>query len=566
MEMKKSSLLIASILAVVSVFWGCKNDPGKGKGDITNDGNINLSGTMPIIKDPSKFPNLDVLMVQRAEQILPTNEIAMLKKIAETTGVYFNWIEIPHEGAVEKINLMLASGTELPDVLWNNAPVAQYVNEDIFVPSEDLVEKYMPKLKAIYKDHPNYRGMVNYPDGHSYGFPYIEEVDGLVLTPGPFLINTEWLKKVGKKMPATVDEFTDVLRAFRDGGDLNGNGKADEVPYAVYLTGDDWSGACNTFNQFTGAFGQADSYGGKNTNNHLRVIDGKVVFTASDVAFRETAKYFNMLKNEKLLDVDSFSPGPSAGMPLYQHKLAEPVALIGVVGMWGPDSEIVDPNVRRQYKGIPRLSGPRGKTGFILNSSEMHDPSRAVITTTCKYPEVVAAFVDCLYDPEISLTMNWGAEGIVFRRGDDNKLHYRLDDKNNIELIDPYKSYNEMRFNSALPDSPLAILTEYFETIGDYPWDAISITEGQIANGKHELLKEYIPVPKIILKPDEQTKISMIAPIVGSIVQRYTFQWVLDGDADKTWGAYLGELNAAGVNDLVQVYQEAYERFLGSGK
>lgn len=52
---------------------------------------------------------------------------------------------------------------------------------------------------------------------------------GLVLTPEPFFINTVWLEKVGKEMPTTVEEFKDVLMAFRDAGDLNGNGLADEA-------------------------------------------------------------------------------------------------------------------------------------------------------------------------------------------------------------------------------------------------------------------------------------------------------------------------------------------------
>ena len=55
---------------------------------------------------------------------------------------------------------------------------------------------------------------------------------GLVQTPGPFLINKTWLDKVGKDVPTTVDEWKECLEAFKEAGDLNGNGKDDEVPYA----------------------------------------------------------------------------------------------------------------------------------------------------------------------------------------------------------------------------------------------------------------------------------------------------------------------------------------------
>jgi putative aldouronate transport system substrate-binding protein len=60
----------------------------------------------------------------------------------------------------------------------------------------------------------------------------------------------------------------------------------------------------------------------------------------------------------------------------------------------------------------------------------------------------------------------------------------------------------------------------------------------------------------------EQTKISQIQPTISDIVQRYTMQWVLDGNADTTWNNYLGELKSAGVDDLVQTFQTAYNRFM----
>ncbi|MBQ9009166.1 MAG: ABC transporter substrate-binding protein, partial [Clostridia bacterium] len=65
------------------------------------------------------------------------------------------------------------------------------------------------------EDNPNYKKEVTAPDGHSYGFPYIEQMFGLVLTPGPLLINENWLNAVGMEMPTSPDELLEVLRAFR---------------------------------------------------------------------------------------------------------------------------------------------------------------------------------------------------------------------------------------------------------------------------------------------------------------------------------------------------------------
>jgi len=456
---KKFVALVLIVMLVANLLAGCASTTAKtdaapdssASSGAAADDNINLDGTLPIIKDPSKFEKMTMAIVVPAERTVPSEELLLIKQLAKETGVEFDWIEIPQDGSVEKINLML-NGGDLPDVFWNGITsnlAVQYSDQGVFLPTEGLVDQYMPRLKAIYEQRPQYKASATAPDGHSYGFPYIEEMYGLVKTPGPFLINKTWLDKVGKPVPTTVDEYVECLKAFRDGGDLNGNGLDDEIPYALGLGTKDWFGSYNTFHQFTGAFGMADSYSqGNYQADHLRIIDGKVVFTAGNEAYKKTANFFNMLNNEKLIDPDSFSPGPSEGTPLFINKAKGDVAVLGSFGCWAPANEIVDPEVRKEYVAIPRLQGEAGKTGFVVNFSEMQDTSMVAITTACKYPEVVAAFVDYCMDPKISITLNWGAIGMIYKEGADGMLHFDIDENNNIILKPPYQTFGEMRNNS----------------------------------------------------------------------------------------------------------------------
>ena len=59
---------------------------------------------------------------------------------------------------------------------------------------------------------------------------------GLVSTPFFLSINTTWLERLGLEMPETLEEFANVLRAFRD-QDPNGNGIQDEIPFSFMF---DW--------------------------------------------------------------------------------------------------------------------------------------------------------------------------------------------------------------------------------------------------------------------------------------------------------------------------------------
>ena len=236
----KKKMLACMLCLCVCVTAGCQNTPAAQSSQTEQDGasaeagrldNFNLDGTLPIVKDPGKMEPITIAVVIGADSSVPTKDKEMTKKITEETGIPIEWQEIPADGSAEKINLMLTSG-EYPDVFWNGISsdmAVQYSDQDIFVPTEDLIDQYAPKLAQIFKDHPQYKQGSTTPNGHSYGFPYIEEMHGLVLTPGPFMINKAWLDKVGKQMPATVEEFVDCMRAFKEAGDLNGNGEADEI-------------------------------------------------------------------------------------------------------------------------------------------------------------------------------------------------------------------------------------------------------------------------------------------------------------------------------------------------
>lgn len=532
-------------------------------------GLINLDGTLPIITDPeafeAKYGKISALIVNSADRVVPVEDLEMCKVWFEDTGIEFEWQAIPSEGAQEKINLMLASGEELPDVFWSFGDgksgniVVQYADQDIFMPTEGLINEYMPNLKKILDDSENYWSEITAPDGHTYGFPYIEEMYGLVLTGGPLLINKTWLDEVGREVPTTVDEWVDCLKAFRDGGDLNGNGAQDEISMATWFGATDTFGSYNMFYRFTGAFGCADSYcGGNAYADHLRLVDGKVTFTAQDEAFRKTAAFFNMLYDEGLIWNGSFEADESAS---YKSSLIkEDVARIGCFGTW-TDQEITNLDVHDEYVAIPRLQGEAGMTGFENNYSELQDSSNTAITTTCKFPHVVAKFVDYMVgDPAISIQSNWGAEGYNYVKDENGILRTPLDEQGRYQPQTEYTTFGEARVNSTTTRGSMIVLNEYYETVAGYAYDAVQLLENQKTNGKDEIMEEYDTIPRVMMTTTELSRLAQIQPTISDIVDRYINQWVTGGVTDDNWNAYLGELQSAGVEELVSIYQSAVDR------
>lgn len=543
--------------------------------EAVDEGLIALDGSLPIIKDKEafeeKYGKITALIVNSADRTVPVEDLEMCKVWAEDTGVEFEWTAIPPESATEKINLMLASGDDLPDVFWSfgdgksGNTVVQYADQDIFLPTETLIDEYMPNLKKILDDNPTYWEEITAPNGHTYGFPYIEEMKGLVLTPGPMIINKTWLDKVGKAVPTTVDEWVDCLKAFRDAGDLNGNGEADEIPMATWFGATDTFGSYNMFYRFTGAFGCADSYcGGNAYADHLRMIDGTVTFTALDEAFRKTAEFFNELYNEGLIWNGSFEADASAAYTASLVK--ENVAKIGCFGVW-TDQEVTNLDVHDQYVPVPRLQGEAGMTGFANNYSELQDSSDTAITTTCKFPHVVARFVDYMVgDPEISVQSNWGAEGYNYERDENGVLRTPLDENGNYAGgTEEWNTFGLARTNTTTCRGSMIVLDEYYDKVCGYTYDAVKLLEWQKVNGKDDILAEYDTIPKVLMETDELTRLAQIQPTISDIVDRYIVEWVTNGVTDDSWQSYQSELDAAGVKDLVEIYQTAVDRAAESG-
>lgn len=578
--MKKTLALVLALLLVLSLA-ACN---GGGDGGETNVGVnadaefLDLSGNLPIIKDQEAFKEanggklMSAFIINDAARTVDVADLEMVQRWGNETGVWFDWQVASPDSVQEKLSMILSSGDNLPDIFWNfvggqsGQYVVQYSDQNIFTPTEDLIEKYCPTLVKVLNDNPQYQKEIRTPDGHMYGFPYIEQMKGLVMTSGPLLINAEWLKKVNKEMPTTVDEFTDVVYAFKDAGDLNGNGKDDEIPVLTMFGPEeiDGFGSYNMFYRFTGCFGQADSYCyGNPYADHLAILDGKITFTGMNESIRKTADYFHQLYSDGLLNVNCFENTTTTNYT--NSEVVQPEALMGVVGLW-TDMQITNNDVRHEYEPIPQLTGADGgKSGFPLNYSEMQDTSDTCITVECKFPEVIACFVEYMIsDPKLSVQSNWGSVGYNYYEDENGMLCFNLDERGDIIPVEPYDSFGDMRVNTTPCRGSMIVLDEYYDTVCQYTYDAVTLLEGQHVNGKEEQLSRGTNVPKMLMTLEENQRLGQIQPVISDIVDRYVANAVQNGTDDAGWEQYKKDLEDAGVNELVEIFQKAYDRVNGS--
>jgi putative aldouronate transport system substrate-binding protein len=501
--------------------------------------------TYPLVKDGEDI-TFDVVWGKAATS-KPIADMKVVKDVQDISGVKLNVIEIADDGFDEKRNLMIASG-DLPDIFMEGIGTKEIINykdQGIFIPVTKLIDNYMPNLKKILDTHPEYKAAMVAPDGEIWGFPYIEEMFGLVCNQGILSINKDWLDKLGLKMPTTIDEFKQCLIAFRD-GDPNGNGLKDEIPF-LFRIGESKIGAWRnnqSIGQFFGCWGQAD------TGDRLFVKDGKIISTATTDAYKEGLKWFNGLWNEGLLD-------PAMALndePGYRAKLNTEDVTVGAV-MHFSIVDVIPKDRRAQYVAVPYLKGPGGEFGCKDNISEMHQVVNAAITTACEHPEIAASLIDLFYDPQRSVESNWGAIG----------EYYQIDDKGVMQWVDKlpegFDTYNALRTYTT-PTRPAIVLKEYYDTVVAYPEDAGDLYNDMRTVGfvdKH--LQDPIVPPNMWYDPADQEEMNLIAPQIYNLIDNYNATAITDGNVDQTWDAYMQSLKDAGLDRYLEIVQKTYDAY-----
>ncbi|WP_010277126.1 extracellular solute-binding protein [Paenibacillus senegalensis] len=319
------------------------------------------------------------------------NKDKYVEKIRELSGINIRIDPlIPWQDYQQKMNLLFAGG-DLPDLLQtqgiNVAEVAPAVDHGALQPLNDLIEEHGPNLKKHIPEEAWNSPKVS-KDGIIYGIPQIKFVpnDHVVY------IRKDWLDELGLEHPKTVDDYIEMLRAFKE-GDPNGNGRPDEIPV---------SGRVNFAftNIFFGAYDVIPD-GWKYENDQL-------VPNFIRPAMKEALEVYQLLYQEKLLDNEF--------MVQQGKDWDAKIKGQGTVGMWQhaatyPDKWLIEVQANTPSAEVvilPAPVGPDGKGGASRGSTV---GMVYVIPTSNENPEIAIRYLDWLLSDEAKRLLTYGIEG-----------------------------------------------------------------------------------------------------------------------------------------------------------
>ncbi len=471
------------------------------------------------------------------------NDKLIFQRLEEATNLHIDWTNYQTD-FVEKRNLDIASG-QYPDAFFNAAAgdydLLTWARDGIIIPVDDLVDQYMPNLKAIYDANPEYRSMVTAPDGKMYSFPWIEELgddkESIHTVNDIAWINVDWLDALGLDMPETMEELHEVLLAFKN-DDPNGNGIDDELPMS-FISG----GGNEDFKMLFGAFGIGDN------DDHLVVNEDRTLdFTADNEEYKEAIKFFAQLFEEGLIDEESFEQDWNA----YIAKGSE--QRYGVYFSWDRANVTGD---NESYQMLPALAGANGEKHITRTNNIGFSRDRFVITSVNKNLELTAKWVDEMYAPLQSVQNNWGTYG------DETAANiFEFDASKNMLKHLPLDGVapGELRGKTEAA-GPLAVLDEYYGTVTTMPddakWRLDNMHEAYLSS-----VNNTYTYPRVFLDLEEADRIAKIDADMQDYIYRKRTEWIVFGTIDAEWDDYLAELDRLGLQEWMEIKTAGYVRYM----
>jgi putative aldouronate transport system substrate-binding protein len=533
------SMLAAAMLLMLALA-GCSSNNGDNGNSPSSNSTNQAGGNHAGAEDAAEvaFPldqqvTLKMVGIPHQNVKKDYNEMSLFKQLEEQTKVRIDWELIPSDAAVEKMNLIFATN-DLPDAFFGpdtTSAVTQDVTRQL-IPLNDLIDQYAPNFKAIMEADPTLAALITKEDGNIYHLPMMEESPPPTLSDGVF-INKKWLDELGLAVPTTIDEFYNVLKAFKE-KDPNKNGNADEIPISFIPN-----------HHIQGPESLAAMFGkrlpGHNTKKMI-VDDGEIVFAPMLEENKDFYVWINKLYKEGLIDKEIFTHDAN----VYRAKVQN-----GNVGIffawtenWAFGSDIPD------YEPLLPLKGPNGDQGWNSRVIQVVEEAFS-ITKANKHPELTMAWVDQFYGEEMSIGATEGTVGVVLTKEGDqyvrnpipegfDAVSFRYDNAPGYYVP---RWITEERFRKIQPDDSLKqklSLVDFYRpytTEMDFRLPAFNQAD-----------QERI----------EQWRTDVLAKN-AFYLQAYA-KMVTGDDPEAEWGKMVDGLKKLGVEEVRDIYQTYYDK------
>ena len=522
-------------------------------------------GQLPVVDEVVEY----TICAPDTTYVCDLNENTLTPWIQEKTNVKINFEEIPDTEWDTKVNLLIASD-ELPDAFiyggFSAAELADYGSQGVFLALNDIIEEHGYYVKQVFDQQEALPGAYTALDGNIYTLPDINECYHCFYSMRAW-INQQWLTNLGLEYPNTVDEFVNVLRAFKE-QDANGNGDPnDEIPFSGNATS--WNSTIYPF--------LLNSFLHYDTSNLSVKEDGTVIFTPLQPEFKEGLQWIASLIDEGLIEKEALTQTEEQ---LKTKGSNLDVALLGgfTSACWwsGVGSDNGEGSRCREYSGLSPLEGPNGVrispwagTGFNMGNS--------VITTACEDPVPLFKMLDYMLSDEATLRSQIGELGVDYNEptegapGINGKpaLYAKIPTSNTTGGTTGDEA------NTAMPNVFPSNRTSDFRLgeQADYndpetQWQQEPRLYNESATYFAPYADEHMMYPGAVnLTAEESEKINFMKTQINDYVKENIVLFLAgEKSFDTDWDSFIAEFDNLKLDEYMELRQMAYTRQYGSAE
>ncbi len=341
---------------------------------------------------------------ERTDQIPREEDLGFLE---EKFNIKLDFVTSPGDQARDQLGILLSTNS-MPDIVATPGAYDTFLirPDQLFTDGQiiDLgtVIDQIPTYKSIIDENPVLMKNVMDDEGHIlyFGMPIFEAEIGMS---GGLMLRRDWVDKLDMEMPQSIDDFLDILRAFRD-QDPNGNGEADEIPFCGT------QGSLQVIGNLLGVQETFSMVGGSG---------GQVVFGPfEEELYRERLKLIRTMVEEKLINENYYNfDMQMRDTWISEDRIGAALTGLGNLDKWNNLMADHESFLMWPFDNPAQEDGNRYFDRTDLSKAMRHDIT--MISTNAIDPGVCAALLDYFYTDEGHMLQTFGVEGLTYEMDGD---------------------------------------------------------------------------------------------------------------------------------------------------
>lgn len=477
----------------------------------------------------------------------PNDSFLFWNQLADATGITIEFVNAPEETAMEKYNLMMATG-DYTDVIYergltigtsSSCPYkggyAKAIEDGVYMDLTAAIQEKCPNYWSILQENPGVYRDLALDDGTLYCFAAIMD-EPYGPNQGAW-VRTDMMKQAGvDEIPTTETGWLELWRAMK---------AADVVqqPTRSSNLGDLYPNI-------------AEAYGTTASSSFLIDLEsGDVFYDLTSDMYRDYLEYFRQVYAEGIVDPDFYSVSETSMADIDGGLIATYECVLGAATMMTTTKGIEMAAAPAIHLSDYAVAQPK-----LINyedwNSRITNGTWCCVSAKTEKLDVILDWFNFTYSDYGIEVCNYGFdEGVSYHVLPDGSLQLTpemLDrDENMVVGRMQYTMKEGPTYEIAKIELPVSsdFIRDSYNTWGNFDKDAAI----------------YSTIPAgVALTEQESTTVSNIMGDIETYVSTITMQWMTCASElnDNTWKEYVRYIEDSGMADAIKAYQSAYDRYL----